>query len=106
MLLPEYPMRYGYFQLIFGQEEAYLKPRLSYERLKKFGYDAIEICPPKGRYGLGVSMEDYLVTHKELKEEFDLEVSNVNECWGETRDPYSPTYKTLTEPKTADVAVS
>ena len=33
-------------------------------------------------------------------------VSCVNECWGEMWDPFSPTYKTLTEPKTADLAVS
>jgi sugar phosphate isomerase/epimerase len=100
------PLRYSYFQLTFGQEEAYLHPEKTYERLKRFGYDAIEICPPKGRYGLGVSMEAYVETHKRLKEEFHLEVSCVNECWGEMWDPYSPTYKTLTEPKTADLAVS
>lgn len=98
-------LKYSYFQLTFGQEEAYRSPHRTYERLKKFGYDAIEICPPKGRYGLGVSMEEYLETHKKLKADFGLEVSNVNECWGEMWDPYSPTYKTLTEPKTADLAV-
>ena len=73
---------------------------------QRYGYDAIEICPPKGRYGLGVSMEDYLATHKQLKADFGLEVSNVNECWGEMWDPYSPDYKTLTEPATAELAVS
>ncbi|RKX73418.1 MAG: hypothetical protein DRP60_11930 [Spirochaetes bacterium] len=99
-------MKYSYFQLTFGQQEAYLEPRKSYERLKRFGYDAIEICPPKGRYGLGVSIENYLKQHKELKEEFGLEVSNVNECWGEMWDPFSPVYKTLTEQKTADLAVT
>ncbi len=61
------PFRYSYFQLTFGQEEAYRRPHLTYERLRRFGYDAIEICPPKGRYGLGVSMEDYLATHLRLK---------------------------------------
>lgn len=99
-------LRYSYFQLTFGQEEAYHAPHKTYERLARFGYDAIEICPPKGRYGLGVSMESYLETHKQLKADFGLAVSNINECWGEMWDPYSPTYKTLTEPKTADLAVS
>jgi sugar phosphate isomerase/epimerase len=101
-----HPFKYSYFQLTFGQEEAYLKPHLTYERLRRFGYDAIEICPPKGRYGLGVTMEDYLATHLQLKADFGLEVSNVNECWGEMWDPFSPTYKTLTEPRTAELAVS
>jgi D-psicose/D-tagatose/L-ribulose 3-epimerase len=100
------PFKYSYFQLTFGQEEAYLDPHLTYERLKRCGYDAIEICPPKGRYGLGVAMEDYLATHKQLKADFGLEVSNVNECWGEMWDPFSPDYKTLTEPTTAELAVS
>jgi sugar phosphate isomerase/epimerase len=74
--------------------------------LKRCGYDAIEITPPKGRYGLGVKMEDYLKTHQTLKADYGLAVSCINECWGEMWDPYSPTYKTLTEPKTADLAVS
>lgn len=100
------PFKYSYFQLTFGQEEAYRKPHLTYERLQKCGYDAIEICPPKGRYGLGVSMEDYLATHLQLKADHGLEVSNVNECWGEMWDPYSPDFKTLTEPRTAALAVS
>ena len=104
--MPRQPFRYSYFQLTFGQEEAYRSPHLTYERLRRFGYDAIEICPPKGRYGMGVSMEDYLATHLRLKADHGLEVSNVNECWGEMWDPYSPTFKTLTEPKTADLAVS
>ncbi len=99
------PFKYSYFQLTFGQEEAYLKPHLTYERLTRCGYDAIEICPPKGRYGLGVSMEDYLARHKQLAADFGLEVSNVNECWGEMWDPYSPDFKTLTEPETAELAV-
>jgi sugar phosphate isomerase/epimerase len=99
-------LRFSYFQLTFGQEEAYLQPEKTYERLKRCGYDAIEICPPKGRYGLGVKMEDYLKTHKQLKDDYGLEVSCINECWGEMWDPYSPSYKTLTEPKTADLAVS
>ncbi len=51
-------------------------------------------------------MEDYLETHKRLKDDYGLEVSCINECWGEMWDPYSPNYKTLTEPKTADLAVS
>lgn len=100
------PLKFSYFQLTFGQEEAYLRPEKTYQRLKRFGYDAIEVCPPKGRYGLGVKMEDYLETHKQLKADYELEVSCVNECWGEMWDPYSPNYKTLTEPKTADLAVS
>ena len=99
-------MKYSYFQLTFGQEEAYLKPERTYERLKRCGYDAIEICPPKGRYGLGVSMEAYAATHKMLRADYGLEVSCINECWGEMWDPYSPTYKTLTEPKTADLGVA
>ena len=99
-------LKFSYFQLTFGQEEAYLEPEKTYKRLKKYGYNAIELCPPKGRYGLGVSMEDYLMTHKKLKNDYGLEVSCLNECWGEMWDPYSPEYKTLTEKKTADLAVS
>jgi sugar phosphate isomerase/epimerase len=99
-------LKFSYFQLTFGQEEAYLHPENTYKRLKQFGYDAIEITPPKGRYGLGVKMEDYLETHKKLKDDYGLQVSCINECWGEEWDPFSPTYKTLTEPKTADLAVS
>jgi sugar phosphate isomerase/epimerase len=98
--------KYSYFQLTFGQEEAYLQPQDTYARLKRCGYEAIEICPPKGRYGLGVKMEDYLQTHQQLKADYGLEVSNINECWGEMWDPYSPNYKTLTEQRTADLAVS
>lgn len=99
-------MKYSYFQLTFGQEEAFLRPEDTYRRLNKYGYDAIEICPPKGRYGLGVSMDSYTETHKKLIADYNLPVSCVNECWGEMWDPYSPTFKTLTEPKTADLAVS
>jgi len=99
-------LKFSYFQLTFGQEEAYLHPEKTYQRLKNCGYDAIEICPPKGRYGLGVKMEDYLDTHKQLKADYGLAVSCINECWGEMWDPYSPNYKTLTEQKTADLAVS
>ena len=99
-------LKFSYFQLTFGQEEAYLTPEKSYERLTRCGYDAIEVCPPKGRYGLGVPMEKYLEAHRKLSADFGLAVSCVNECWGEMWDPYSPTYKTLTEPKTADLAVS
>jgi sugar phosphate isomerase/epimerase len=99
-------LKFSYFQLTFGQNEAYLHPEKTYERLKRCGYDAIEITPPKGRYGLGVRMEDYLQTHKKLKADYGLAVSCINECWGEEWDPFSPTYKTLTEPKTADLAVS
>jgi sugar phosphate isomerase/epimerase len=98
--------KYSYFQLTFGQKEAYLHPERSYERLKRFGYDAIEITPPKGRYGLGVKMEHYVETHRQLKADFGLAVSCINECWGEMWDPYSPTFKTLTEQKTADLAVA
>jgi sugar phosphate isomerase/epimerase len=99
-------LKFSYFQLTFGQEEAYLYPSKTYERLKRCGYDAIEITPPKGRYGLGVKMEDYIETHKKLKADYGLEVSCINECWGEEWDPFSPTYKTLTERLTADLAVS
>ncbi len=99
-------LKFSYFQLTFGQEETYLHPEKTYQRLKNLGYDAIELCPPKGRYGLGVSMEDYLDTHLKLKDEYGLDVSCLNECWGEMWDPYSPNYKTLTEKKTAELAVS
>jgi D-psicose/D-tagatose/L-ribulose 3-epimerase len=99
-------LKFSYFQLTFGQEEAYLHPEKSYERLQQCGYDAIEICPPKGRYGLGVKLEDYLNTHKQLMADYGFQVSCINECWGEMWDPFSPNYKTLTEPKTADLAVS
>jgi len=99
------PLKYSFFQLTFGQEEAYLHPEKTYERLKRCGYDAIEITPPKGRYGMGVKMEAYLETHRQLKADYGLAVSCINECWGEEWDPFSPTYKTLTEPKTADLAV-
>lgn len=99
-------LRFSYFQLTFGQEETYLEPERTYQRLKNYGYDAIELCPPKGRYGLGVEMDDFLKTHKKLKNKYGLDVSCLNECWGEMWDPYSPKYKTLTEKKTADLAVS
>jgi sugar phosphate isomerase/epimerase len=99
-------LKFSYFQLTFGQDEAYLHPEVTYQRLKSYGYDAIELTPPKGRYGLGVKMEAYLKTHQTLKADYGLAVSCVNECWGEMWDPYSPTYKTLTEVKTADLAVS
>lgn len=99
-------LKFSYFQLTFGQEEAYLHPEQTYKRLKRCGYDAIEICPPKGRYGLGVKMEDYLRLHRQLKADYGLNVSCINECWGEMWDPYSPNFKTLTEQKTADLAVA
>jgi sugar phosphate isomerase/epimerase len=99
-------LKYSYFQLTFGEEETYRHPERTYARLRKFGYDAIEITPPKGRYGKGVSMERYLETHRKLSRDSGLSVSCINECWGEVWDPFSPTYKTLTEPKTADLAVS
>lgn len=99
-------LKFSYFQLTFGQEETFLNPEKSYDRLKKYGYDAIEITPPKGRYGLGVKIEEYLKTHKQLKEKYNLQVSCINECWGEEWDPYSPNYKTLTERKTANLAIS
>jgi len=98
--------RYSYFQLTFGQEECYLHPERSYARLARYGYDAIEVAPPKGRYGLGVTMEDYAAAHRRLMTEFGLAVSCINECWGEMWDPFSPTYKTLTGPRTADLAVA
>jgi sugar phosphate isomerase/epimerase len=99
-------LKFSYFQLTFGQEETYLHPEVTYQRLQRLGYDAIELCPPKGRYGLGVKLEDYVATHRQLKDNYGLAVSCLNECWGEMWDPYSPNYKTLTEPKTADLAVS
>jgi sugar phosphate isomerase/epimerase len=51
-------------------------------------------------------MDEYARTHKKLKEEYGLAVSCINDCWGEMWDPFSPTYKTLTEAKTAELAVS
>ncbi len=99
-------LKFSYFQLTFGQEETYLHPERTYERLKEYGYDAIEITPPKGRYGLGVKIDNYLKTHIDLKKKFNLEVSCINECWGEMWDPFSPCYKTLTDKKTAELAVS
>ncbi len=99
-------LKFSYFQLTFGQEETYLKPENTYKRLKSYGYDAIELCPPKGRYGLGVSLDKFLSDHKNLKDKYGLDVSCLNECWGEMWDPYSPNYKTLTEKKTADLAVA
>lgn len=98
-------LKFSYFQLTFGQEETYLHPEKTYERLKNCGYDAIELCPPKGRYGLGVSIEKYLSDHKHLTEKYGLDVSCLNECWGEMWDPYSPDYKTLTEKSTAELAI-
>jgi sugar phosphate isomerase/epimerase len=99
-------LKFSYFQLTFGQEETYLQPEKTYARLKKFGYDAIELCPPKGRYGPGVSLDKFLSDHKSLKDKYGLDVSCLNECWGEMWDPYSPNYKTLTERKTAELAIS
>jgi len=98
-------LKYSWFQLTFGQEETYLHPDKSYKRLKRSGYDAIELTPPKGRYGLGVSLRKFVSDHKQLLSDFDLEVSCINECWGEEWDPYSPHYKTMTEKETADLAV-
>jgi sugar phosphate isomerase/epimerase len=99
-------MKFSYFQLTFGQEETYLHPERTYDRLKRFGYDAIELCPPKGRYGMGISMEHFASKNMQLKADFGLAISCINECWGEMWDPFSPTYKTLTEKSTADLAVS
>jgi len=99
-------LRFSYFQLTFGEGETYNHPERTYQRLKRLGYDAVEITPPKGRYGKGVSMEAYASRHKQLKAEYGLQVSCINECWGEMWDPYSPRYKTLTEKTTADLAVS
>ena len=83
-------LRFSYFQLTFGQDEAYLHPEKTYQRLKQFGYDAVEVSPPKGRYGLGVKMEPYARRHQQLSAEFGLGVSCVNECWGEMWDPTPP----------------
>ncbi|SRR6056297_122169 len=98
-------LKYSYYQLTFGQDEAYLHPEKSYARLQKSGYDAIELTPPKGRYGMGVGMEDWVKTHKKLTKEYGLEVSCLNDCWGEMWDPFSPKFKTLTESKTAELAI-
>lgn len=98
-------LRFSYFQLTFGEDEAFHYPERTYQRLKRLGYDAIEITPPKGRYGKGVAMEKYLQAHKKLSEDYQLAVSCINECWGEMWDPYSPTYKTLTEQKTAELSI-
>jgi sugar phosphate isomerase/epimerase len=99
-------LKYSYVQLTFGLDETYKHPEKSYQRLKKFGYDGIELCPPKGRYQSGVKLDDYVKTHKALTAEYGLKVAGLNECWGKMWDPYSPTIKTLTEPKTAALAVT
>jgi sugar phosphate isomerase/epimerase len=98
--------KYSYFQLTFGKDETYHYPERSYARLKKYGYDAIEVTPPKGRYGAGISMEKAAAEHKTLREEYGLAISCINECWGEKWDPFSPHYKTLTDTKSAKQAVS
>jgi 5-keto-L-gluconate epimerase len=51
-------------------------------------------------------MEHYVAAHQKLKEEYALQISCINDCWGEKWDPFSPGYKTLTERKSADLAVS
>jgi sugar phosphate isomerase/epimerase len=98
-------MKYSYFQLTFGQEEAYLHPEKSYERLRRCGYDAIELTPPKGRYGLGVSRERFVADHAHLSGEFGLDISCLNDCWGEAWDPFSPAFKTLTGTESAKLAI-
>ncbi len=98
-------LKFSFFQLTFGQEETYKTPENTYKRLKKNGYDAIELTPPKGRFGLGISMEEYARTHRRLRDDFELDISCINECWGASWDPYSPEYKALTEEKTANKAV-
>ena len=98
-------MKYSYFQLTFGQDEAYLDPEKSYDRLIRYGYDAIELTPPKGRYGKGVSIEQFVETNKRLATAYQLDISCLNDCWGEAWDPHSPKYKTLTEYKTAQKAI-
>lgn len=98
-------IKYSFFQLVFGVEETYKRPEESYKRLSRYGYDAIELTPPKGQYGTGLNMDDYAKTHVRLKDDFGFEISCVNECWGAQWDPYSPVYKTLTEDKTARLAV-
>lgn len=98
-------LKYSWFQLTFGQEETYLHPEKSYERLKRLRYDAIELTPPKGKYELGVSLGKFVSDHKKLLVDFDFQVSCINECWGEEWDPYSPHFKTMTERSTADLAV-
>lgn len=98
-------MRYSYFQLTFGQEETYLNPEKSYERLMRNGYDAIELTPPKGRYGKGVSADRFVSDHIRLSNAYGLEISCLNDCWGEAWDPYSPDYKTLTGSESAKRAI-
>lgn len=98
-------MKYSYFQLTFGQDEAYLEPEKSYDRLKRCGYDAIELTPPKGRYGKGVSLERFVSEHTKLADAYDLGISCLNDCWGEKWDPFSPNYKTLTGQESAKMAI-
>jgi len=100
------PIKFSYLQLTFGQEEAYLHPKKNLPapeeiRLRRHPADA-----PKGRFGLGVKIDDYPKTHQRLAQEYSLAVSCIKECWGAMWDPYSLTFKTLTVPKTADLAVS
>ena len=98
-------LRFSYMQLTCGEEETFRNPEKTYERLKRNGYDAIELTPPKGRYGKGISIESYLETCKKLLKAYDLEVSCVNEAWGAEWDPYSPQYKTFTDSKGAELAL-
>jgi len=98
-------LKYSWFQLTFGQEETYLHPEKSYERLKRLGYDAIELTPPKGKYVNGASLEKFVSVHKNLSAEFGLEISCINECWGEKWDPYSPNFKAIAEGKMSDLVV-
>ena len=99
-------MKYSYFQLLFGHHEAFVQPEKTYQRLKQLGYSGLEITPPKGQHDRGISTEAYAKRHSELRNEYEMDIVCVNECWGKDWDPYIPDYKTLTESKGAELAVS
>jgi len=76
------PFKFSYFQLTFGQDEAYLHPEKNLPapeeiRLRRHPADA-----PKGHYGLGMKMDDYPKTHQRLTPEYSPAVSCIKECWG------------------------
>jgi sugar phosphate isomerase/epimerase len=99
-------LKFSFFQFTFGPDESFLHPEATYQRLNRFGYDAIEISLPKGRYSPLVKMEKYVEAHQKLKDEYSMTISCINDCWGEKWDPHVPNYKTLTEKKSADFAVA
>lgn len=99
-------MKYSFFQLLFGDEETFWKPEKTYKRLSAFGYSGLEITPPKGQHGRGISMEKNARTHLALKRDFNMDIVCVNECWGRDWDPNVPAYKTMTDREGANLSIS